>query len=223
MSYVIAGYTIVLSILFLYGVQLVWRRRRLNRAVERVASPRRWTSRGRRPVTTAPPVDPPGRDRLPDPAGRRPAAAPTPAAPRRTGAPAPLRGGRRWCWWARWSSCWSKGWARPSTSTCRPTRPWPSGPRSGTKTFNLEGRGRAGLGPLTPSGVDFVVTSGATKRAGARTPAAPRSSSSPTSRSSPSATSAARRFVSDQILVKHSSNYIAAHPGRVTAPNGTKR
>jgi cytochrome c-type biogenesis protein CcmE len=30
-------------------------------------------------------------------------------------------------------------------------------------------------------------------------------------------------FVSDQILVKHSSTYIAAHPNRVTAPNGTKR
>ena len=30
-------------------------------------------------------------------------------------------------------------------------------------------------------------------------------------------------FVSDQILVKHSSNYIAQHPARVTAPNGTKR
>ena len=30
-------------------------------------------------------------------------------------------------------------------------------------------------------------------------------------------------FVSDQIMVKHSANYIAAHPGRVTAPNGTKR
>jgi hypothetical protein len=36
MDYVIAGYVIVLSILFLYGVQLVWRRRRLTRAVERV-------------------------------------------------------------------------------------------------------------------------------------------------------------------------------------------
>jgi hypothetical protein len=30
-------------------------------------------------------------------------------------------------------------------------------------------------------------------------------------------------FVSDQILVKHSANYIAKYPGRVTAPNGTKR
>jgi hypothetical protein len=36
MNYVIAGYSIVLSILFLYGVQLVWRRRRLTRAVARV-------------------------------------------------------------------------------------------------------------------------------------------------------------------------------------------
>jgi hypothetical protein len=36
MDYVVAGYTIVLSILFLYGVQLAWRRRRLNRAVDRV-------------------------------------------------------------------------------------------------------------------------------------------------------------------------------------------
>jgi hypothetical protein len=38
MNYVIAGYTIVLTILFLYGVQLVWRRRRLTRTAARVAS-----------------------------------------------------------------------------------------------------------------------------------------------------------------------------------------
>ena len=30
-------------------------------------------------------------------------------------------------------------------------------------------------------------------------------------------------FVSDEILVKHSSTYIAQHPKRVTAPNGSKR
>jgi hypothetical protein len=40
-SYVIAGYTIVLSILFLYSVQLVWRRRRLTRDAARV-----WSSVG---------------------------------------------------------------------------------------------------------------------------------------------------------------------------------
>jgi hypothetical protein len=36
MGYVVAGYVIVLTTLFLYGAQLVWRRRRLNRAVARV-------------------------------------------------------------------------------------------------------------------------------------------------------------------------------------------
>jgi cytochrome c-type biogenesis protein CcmE len=30
-------------------------------------------------------------------------------------------------------------------------------------------------------------------------------------------------FASNQILVKHSSTYIAAHPARVRAPNGTVR
>ncbi len=38
MNYVIAGYSIVLSILVLYGVMLVWRRRRLTRAAQRVES-----------------------------------------------------------------------------------------------------------------------------------------------------------------------------------------
>jgi hypothetical protein len=38
MRYVIAGYVIVLTVLFLYGVQLLWRRRRLTRAVARAAS-----------------------------------------------------------------------------------------------------------------------------------------------------------------------------------------
>jgi hypothetical protein len=36
MSYVVAGYVVVLSVLFLYGAQLVWRRGRLIRAAERV-------------------------------------------------------------------------------------------------------------------------------------------------------------------------------------------
>jgi len=37
------------------------------------------------------------------------------------------------------------------------------------------------------------------------------------------ASSASFTFDSDQILVKHSSSYIAAHPGRVVAPNGSVR
>ncbi len=38
MGYVQAGYTVVLSILFLYGGALVLRRRRLTRAVDRVVA-----------------------------------------------------------------------------------------------------------------------------------------------------------------------------------------
>ena len=38
MRYVIAGYVIVLALLFFYGAHLVWRRRRLDRAVARVAT-----------------------------------------------------------------------------------------------------------------------------------------------------------------------------------------
>ncbi|HEV3264965.1 MAG TPA: hypothetical protein VG014_05550 [Acidimicrobiales bacterium] len=40
MRYVISGYTVVLAILFLYGAQLVWRRRRLNRLVADVEASR---------------------------------------------------------------------------------------------------------------------------------------------------------------------------------------
>ena len=38
MGYVQAGYSIVLGLLFLYGIQLLWRRRKLNRAVARVVT-----------------------------------------------------------------------------------------------------------------------------------------------------------------------------------------
>ncbi len=38
MRYVIAGYVIVLGTLFLYAVQLAWRRRRLTRAAARIAA-----------------------------------------------------------------------------------------------------------------------------------------------------------------------------------------
>ena len=48
MNYVIAGYSIVLTILFLYALQLVWRRRRLTRTATRVAAS---NARDRRPGT----------------------------------------------------------------------------------------------------------------------------------------------------------------------------
>ncbi|MHB1709833.1 MAG: hypothetical protein ACYCV7_00285 [Acidimicrobiales bacterium] len=40
MRYVDAGYIVVLGVLFLYGMQLLWRRRRLNRQVGRIESAR---------------------------------------------------------------------------------------------------------------------------------------------------------------------------------------
>ena len=74
----------------------------------------------------------------------------------------------------------------------------------------------------TPNGVDFVVTSGSTRLEVENT-------GSPPQLFQPDIPVIAvghfsgTTFVSNQILVKHSSNYIAAHPGRVTAPNGSKR
>ena len=38
MRYIIAGYIFVFAVLALYAVQLLWRRRRLSRAVARVVS-----------------------------------------------------------------------------------------------------------------------------------------------------------------------------------------
>jgi cytochrome c-type biogenesis protein CcmE len=92
----------------------------------------------------------------------------------------------------------------------------------GSQTFNLEGLVEPGSIHSTPNGVNFVVTSGATKLLVENT-------GSPPQLFQPNIPVIAvghfsgTTFVSDQILVKHSSNYIAAHPGRVTAPNGSRR
>jgi cytochrome c-type biogenesis protein CcmE len=92
----------------------------------------------------------------------------------------------------------------------------------GSQTFNLEGVVEPGSIRSTSNGVDFVVTSGATK-------VQVDNSGSPPQLFQPDIPViavghfSAGAFVSDQILVKHTANYIAAHPGRVTAPNGTKR
>lgn len=92
----------------------------------------------------------------------------------------------------------------------------------GGRTINLEGVVEQGSIRPTPGGVDFVVTSG-------NTAVQVRNTSSPPELFQPGIPVIAVGhfsgpvFLSDQILVKHSSDYIAAHPGRVTAPNGTKR
>jgi cytochrome c-type biogenesis protein CcmE len=92
----------------------------------------------------------------------------------------------------------------------------------GGRTFNLEGVVEPGSVHPTAKGVDFVVTSGATAVQVVN-------SGSPPELFQASIPIIAvghfsgTTFVSDQILVKHTSDYVAAHPGRVTAPDGTKR
>ncbi len=90
------------------------------------------------------------------------------------------------------------------------------------RTFNLEGVVQPGSIRATPTGVDFVVVAG-------RTSVDVANSGSPPQLFQANVPViavghfAGARFVSDQILVKHSATYIAAHPGRVTAPNGSRR
>ncbi len=92
----------------------------------------------------------------------------------------------------------------------------------GGKTFNLEGVVEPGSIHSTRAGVDFVVTSGAVHLT-------VDNSGSPPQLFQPDIPVIAvghfvgDRFVSDQILVKHTASYIAEYPSRVTAPNGSKR
>jgi cytochrome c-type biogenesis protein CcmE len=92
----------------------------------------------------------------------------------------------------------------------------------GSKTFNLEGVVAPGSVHPTATGVDFVVTSGSTRLPVQNTGSPPElfQANIPVIAVGHFHGST---FVSDQILVKHSSDYIAAHPNRVTAPNGSKR
>jgi cytochrome c-type biogenesis protein CcmE len=92
----------------------------------------------------------------------------------------------------------------------------------GDKTFNLEGVVQPGSVRQTADGVDFVVTSGSAKVTVDNT-GTPPELFQPNIPVIAVGHFAGPVFVSDQILVKHSSDYIAKYPGRVTAPNGTKR
>ena len=92
----------------------------------------------------------------------------------------------------------------------------------GDKTINLEGVVAPGSIHSTTDGVNFIVTSGAVHLAVHNT------SSPPELFQGDIPVIAVGHFqgdtfVSDQILVKHSSTYIAQHPARVTSPNGSKR
>jgi cytochrome c-type biogenesis protein CcmE len=92
----------------------------------------------------------------------------------------------------------------------------------GDKTFNLEGLVEPGSVHATPRGVNFTVGSGSARVAVVNTGSPPQLFG----KNIPVIAVGhfdGNTFVSDQILVKHSSTYIAEYPNRVTAPNGTKR
>lgn len=94
--------------------------------------------------------------------------------------------------------------------------------RLGSQTFRLEGTVVAGTVHRVPGGVDFRVASGTAKVA-------------VTEQGSPPELFRAgvpvvlvghfqgRGFVSDQIMVKHSASYVARHPNRVRASDGSSR
>lgn len=90
------------------------------------------------------------------------------------------------------------------------------------RTFNLEGLVEPGSIHSTPQGVDFTVSAGGDDLRVIN-------SGSPPQLFQQNIPVIAvghlqgNTFVSDQIMVKHSSTYIAAHPGRVAAPNGAKQ
>jgi cytochrome c-type biogenesis protein CcmE len=92
----------------------------------------------------------------------------------------------------------------------------------GDKTFNLEGVVAPGSIHSTASGVDFVVTSGST-RVSVHNTGSPPQLFQPDIPVIAVGHFAGDLFASNQILVKHSSTYIAQHPARVTAPDGSKQ
>jgi cytochrome c-type biogenesis protein CcmE len=93
----------------------------------------------------------------------------------------------------------------------------------GDSTFNIEGLVEPGSVHSTPVGVDFVVTAGSARVQVDNTGSPPQLFQANIPVIAVGHFDAGKTFVSDQILVKHTASYIAAHPGRVTAPNGTKR
>lgn len=92
----------------------------------------------------------------------------------------------------------------------------------GTRTVNVEGVVEPGSIHATRQGVDFVVTSGAI-RLQVDNAGSPPELFQPGIPVVAAGHFAHGTFVSDQILVKHSATYIAQHPDRVKAPDGTKR
>jgi cytochrome c-type biogenesis protein CcmE len=92
----------------------------------------------------------------------------------------------------------------------------------GGQTFNLEGLVEPGSIQSTSKGVNFTLTAGGDSMRVVNTGSPPQLFQKNIPVIAVGHLSGGT-FVSNQILVKHSANYIAANPGRVTAPNGSKR
>jgi len=95
----------------------------------------------------------------------------------------------------------------------------------GTSTFRLEGVVVPGSIHMSAQGTNFTVAEGASR-------VQVRNIGSPPELFQPNipvvvvghfVDPTSKEFLSNQIMVKHSANYIAAHPGRVKAPNGSSR
>lgn len=92
----------------------------------------------------------------------------------------------------------------------------------GSQTFNLEGLVEPGSIQPTPQGVDFTLSAGGESLRVINTGSPPQLFQKDIPVIAVGHLSGGT-FMSNQILVKHSSTYIANNPGRVSAPNGTKR
>jgi cytochrome c-type biogenesis protein CcmE len=95
----------------------------------------------------------------------------------------------------------------------------------GTSTFRLEGLVVPGSVHRTELGADFTVSGskGAVQVHNTGSPPALFQPNIPVVVVGHFSSPHSNLFVSDQIMVKHSSSYIAGHPGRVQAPNGSVR
>ncbi len=95
----------------------------------------------------------------------------------------------------------------------------------GTTTFRLEGTVVAGSIRSTSTGTDFAISESNHTVQVVNTGSPPQlfQSSIPVVVVGHFTTPSSLEFVSNSILVKHSANYIAQHPGRVKAKNGSVR
>lgn len=95
----------------------------------------------------------------------------------------------------------------------------------GTTTFRLEGDVVAGSIHPTSSGTDFAISEGSHTVQVANTGSPPQlfQVNIPVVVVGHFSSVTSADFISNQILVKHSANYIAKYPSRVKAKNGTVR